>query len=297
MQVISVDEIFEGRQSSQDQLWKRTYTRIFRVVTDDPHVGSGAVRAAVPVAIGMKYSTGYETDFGAYCQKITATQESVGDGKSWLVTCEYGPYDSTQWPENPLDRQPEISWEYQQYQEVASEDINGDSIVNSAGDPFDPPIMKDFSRPILTLVRNESNFDPLLAYNNRDKVNSNSFFGADAGQVKCQSITPRRVFNQDIGWYWTVTYQFIFNDKGWKPQIYDMGFRQLDPSDDTKRIEITDEHGQRISSPWPLDENGQPLAPGDKPATIEFEIYESIDFSVFNFDSFYEALQNYQAGA
>lgn len=293
MQVVSVTELPEGREAKVDQIWKRTYKRVFYVVTDDKKVGPKTVLESLPVATGQAYDTGTERDPGAFCSSLSVAHRD-DDGKGWLCVAEFGPYDATQWARDPLERQPQISWEYRETQEPLNEDIEGNPIVNSAGDPFDPPLLQDFLQPILKLTRNEANFDPALAYIYRGKVNATTFFGADPGYVKVGPITPQRVFNQDIGWYWTVSYEFIFNEKTWTTRVYNVGYRHLDPDDDTKKIEITDRYGQKISSPWPLDEDGQPLPQGSDPVILEFETAEKIDFSVFGFDDFFEALQSYQ---
>ncbi|SIO60126.1 hypothetical protein SAMN05444166_6276 [Singulisphaera sp. GP187] len=293
MRIISIVEKKPGgREAKRDQIWKRSYRRTWYVQTDDARVGPGAILAALPVAIGQVYDTGYESDHGSFCQSLTVTERDE-DGRGWEAVAEYGPYDASQFAADPVDRQPQVSWDEEQYQEAITEDVNGKPIVNSAGDPFDPPVMKDRSRPILVLIRNEPSYDPALAHSFQDKINSTPFFGADPEYVKVKKITPQRAFNPDIGWYWVVTYNFVFNDKPWKSRVPNLGFRRLDPSNSQKKIEITDEYGQKISSPWPLSLTGQPL-PKDsnaKAVTLEFDVHEKIDFAVFNFNDFFAQLQ------
>jgi hypothetical protein len=297
MQVTSVELKKNGNTAKHDQTWKRYYTRTWIVLTDDPRVGAGSVLAATPVSIGQTYDTGTEHDTGAFCASVSASPTEE-DGMQWEVTAEYGPYDATEFPENPQLRDPEISWEYQRSQEAADReagDPNADPppkpVKNSAGDSFDPPLLKDVRRPILKLVRNEANFDPLLAYFYHDKVNSTPFFGADPGFVKVEGITPQRVFSHTIGWYWSVQYEFLFDFRGQDPQVLNQGFKRLDANG--QRVLCTDDNGEVVTTPVWLDEEGQQIPPDGEPVYLQFAIYERIDFSFLNFDAFYQKLTGY----
>lgn len=289
----SVELKKNGNTASTDQAWKRYYTQTWIVITDSPTVGAGSARNAVPVVIGSPYVAAGESDTGAFCTNVEA-KPSAEDGCQWDVTASYGPYDATQFPENPLDRPPEYDWEYERTEEVAEEDANTNPIRNAAGDAFDPPVMQDVRRAILTLVRNEPTFDPDLSWQFHDKCNSGTFWGAGPGIVKVEGIVPKRVFNQMIGWYFTVTYKFLFDRRTHDAKPLNQGMKAVDPSDSTKLVVVTDENGAPLSSPAPLDANGHQLKPTDSPVYLQFQVYERIDFSVFGFDAFYDALTNYQ---
>lgn len=297
MQVTSVELKKNGTTARWDQTGQHTYTRTWVVLTDDPRVGAKAVLEATPVLTGQTYDTGSESDPRASCISIGATPTEE-DGRQWEVVAEYGPYDSAEFPENPLARDPEISWEYQRSQEAADReagDPNADPppkpIKNSAGDSFDPPLLRDVRRPILKLTRNEANFDPLLAFTYHDKVNSSPFFGADPGYVKVEGITPQRVHNPAIGWYWTVQYEFAFDMRTHDPQVLNQGFKRLD--EDGKQVLCTDNNGEVVTTPVWLDENGAQILPDGEPVYLQFQIYERVDFGVFNFDAFYQKLIGY----
>ena len=65
--------------------------------------------------------------------------------------------------QNPLLQPIDVKWSNRSQEIVADIDINGNPVVNTAGDPFDPPLMEDDPRPVLTIVRNEAIFNQARA--------------------------------------------------------------------------------------------------------------------------------------
>lgn len=290
MGIVSVEPMW-NRSSSQDQLWKRSYTLQWKVETDDPETGAKAVRTSVPAAIGQVYQTSTEADFGSFCQSVSASCDVEG-GMQWIVTAEYGAYDAGEFPRDPTQWTPRISWGFAQFQRIADKDAEGNDIRNSATEPFDPPLQVDDSRPILQVVWNRPNFDESWAETYRDTVNDGAFFGKDAKTVKCSNISANRVYNQDIGWFWEVTFEFQVNKDTWTRKLFDQGLYENDPDDDTKlrKIEI---NGVPTDVPLPLDGSGKLLPKDQDPVPLEFEVYKAMPFSDFGLDSFFEQLQNY----
>jgi hypothetical protein len=149
-------------------------------------------------------------DFGAVCRKVTPVQDPQSP-YVWTVTAEYSTKagDQSRYDPNPLLRPPTIRWSSQKFQKDATQDIQGNPIVTSAGEAYDPPRPIDDSRMILTVVRNESSYDPGLAQLYTNATNFDVFFGALAGQCKCDSIQGELKFETGI-YYWEVTYVFHF---------------------------------------------------------------------------------------
>lgn len=283
MGIISINEL-DVRGSTQGSDWKRTYKRTWRVLTDDRTIGSKTVRSACPVSIGNVYSYAGETDAGAYCLNISADQEQVaeGDGLSWIVAADYGPYDPTVNPQSPLDRPCEVSWTYATFEEVIDEDKNGNAVVNSAYDYFDPPITRDRSRPILVVDRYERGFSVSLTDMYNDSVNSDEWFGADPGTVKLKPVGAQLLRDPDIGWYWKRHYEFEYNPKGWKIRPLDQGMRKLAGTTPEKQIPIT-VGGSLATAPVLLDGEGGELAPGSDPVYLEFEDLTEVPFADLGF--------------
>ena len=80
MAVSSANEIWDSRQGSIDQGGQRSYTREFRVITDDWTDGPKVVRQATGIPrIGDPYApSGTETDTAAIGHASTGSRTSYG---------------------------------------------------------------------------------------------------------------------------------------------------------------------------------------------------------------------------
>lgn len=291
MAVTEVKPLRTGKDRTIGKDWKRTYTRTWQVITDDPNTGPITVTAAVPVAIGDRYTNdnGTEQDYGSFCISIRTTVVAE-DGLQWNVVAEYGAFDPTQWPENPLLKPPDIEWTFKPFEKTVDEDIDGNAVVNTAGDAFDPPLTCEDPRPVLMISRNEATFDPSLAYTYKNAVNTDVFFGAEPSKCKVSQISGRRQWDQYLssidqngGFYWTVTYEFEFTPDTWQKKVLNQGLRKLNES--TGQQEQITIGGAPITSPVLLDESGQPLEPGAEPYILEFRVYPEFAFAdAFNLE-------------
>jgi hypothetical protein len=279
MAVVSVGEQY-SRSGSMNSRWQRTYTRQWKVITNDPNDGPKTVREALPVSLGNSYSTPNEVDKGSYVNSIDAVSEG-DDGLSWLVNVQYGPYDATINPQDPTQRPIELNYEASQFQRPSIEDVNGKAIANSAGDPFDPPLMKDDSRPVFVITRNEMTYNDEVMATYRDTVNSDVFFGYGPMLVKCHSITGRLAYDPDIHWYYVVTYRFEHNKDGWHKKPLDAGFR-TNPAGATSPAPIFDKAGLPISVPALLDGHGLQLTDGADPVFLDIQDYVEKPFEPLN---------------
>lgn len=295
--IVSVREAFANRSGSTNADASRAYTRVFLVETDDPQDGPVLVYSAGGLP---DLGDGHPEDANAKVTSLRADQSE--DPKFWDVTVEYstettdesGSQSTTQ--EDPLDRDSVIEWSFAQFQTIAEETINGDPIVNTAGDPFDPPLTKDDSRPVLTITRNEGGFDAARAIAFMDAVNEDAFFGAEPGQAKVANISARQQFQNGLTFY-QVRYEFHFRREGWFPRVLNRGFRQLLPSF-TEPVAITNVvvstedntfkvSEAQVSAPVPLAEDGSRLPPGGVPVFVPlvgpgWEIYRVRNFADLN---------------
>jgi hypothetical protein len=301
MAVTHVNELMGSgkRSSSQNHLWQRTYKRTFLVQTSTRFDGSGTARAAVDPdtglavpLVGNSYTNGTatffhtEVDAGAFVQSVSA-EENSEDGKAWLVTVEYGPYDASQFSDNPLDWPLRVSFGANRYEKILQKDEDGNAIVNSSGDPFSEPATIDDSRSLITTVRNElkSSFDFTLAETYRDSINAASWNGFDRQTVKCTSIvTGQEQYDSKAQvWYYEVTYVFEVNRNTWLSKPLDQGYTDYSLITG-KRLTIHTTNGQPPNEPSLLDGDGHRLATGHDPVFLEFKVYPELDFSAFNID-------------
>lgn len=300
MGIVSVAEKRTGRSRKQGSDWKRTYTRTFLVITDDSQNDGVVIASArdpatglVIPGIGAAYKVGDKAapltilthDTGAFVTSTTATC-ATEDGLQWEVEVEYGPYDASIWPQNPLDHPVKVSWNFAKFEQVAFRDINGKAIVNSAGDYFDPPVTIDDSRPIVKIVRNEATFDPVLAKTYKDSTNTDTFLGQDPYTWKISDIQGDLEYNMDCGtpdgFYYVVTYELEFNPDTWKKLILDQGMRGLDGSG--KFTQFLDDKGQPVSDPVLMDGNGGRKSATADPHFFTFEVYREVAFADLNLD-------------
>ena len=141
--------------------------------------------------------------------------------------------------------------------------------------------MRDDSRPVLTIVRNEASFNAGLAWLYRDCVNSDAFFDAGPGMVKVSNISATRKWNPLFGWYWPVSYEFTFDANGYAKYLLNQGFRELDS--DTGKLKLVTVNGVPVSEPVLLSKKGQVMPPNSPPYGLKFDIYYEASFGVFNF--------------
>jgi hypothetical protein len=301
MTVKSVDEIFEARSGSWTVGDGRKYTRVFRVITNNQYDGPNVAIQAVGISRGDQYTplgsdANLEVDTNAYCNTISAVQED-GDSLGWIVTAEYGPY-SALWAgggpdQNPLLQPIDVSWS-QRTQEVAADvDVYGKPIVNTAGDPYDPPVMKDLIIRVLTVVRNEAAFNLSLVqqYADTQAINSDAFAGYAPLFAKVESIIPKSVFHQDVGWYYQMTYTFELISPlspyaglyGWRKSVINQGIRAINTTSGAL-FHVTLK-GIPVTEPVLLDKNG--FWKQNNPNVPYYNVYQlrpELPFATFNFN-------------
>lgn len=287
MAIVTVTERMHRRRGSKDA--KETkYTRVFQVATDLPDTGPAAVLVATDPTTAITIpvvNEEYIPGAAALCRSIEATPEG-DDGMLWQVVAQYSIPIAGTWTEvHPLSRPMEVYWDFQRTQEECfvdaitdAEHPNGHPILNAAFEAFDPPVMMDVSRPVLTMVRNEAAFDVASAMAAQDVVN-NSLWptsggpGAPAGTAKIASVTGQKVHElwggSEITFY-GVTYRLEFKHDGWRVWIVNQGFRYwgqselVDPDDPTqgfykKWFEFKDADGNPASMPQYLNPDGTEL--------------------------------------
>lgn len=187
--------------------------------------------------------------------------------------------------ENPLDMDPDISWDYNITQEPIDKDIYDNAITNSAGESPDPPMVEDFPDLVLRVRRNQAAFDPLIAASVINHVNSATFYGFSKGEAKCVMFrgSPKR---SGAMWYYEVEIEIHFRfigGIGWKRRVLDQGFREytgVDSEGKPKYEKILDENDRAVNQPVLLDGAGKKKADADPAVFLTFETKDYADFSI-----------------
>lgn len=267
--------------------FKREYTRVFEVYSDSILDGPRTISSAIGIGIGTTYASGIDTDLGSFAQSIEVRETERGQSLSkWTITVQYGGVDPTQGGEvttgSPLEKPVEVRYGTAKFERVVDKDTAGNAILNSAGDPFDPPLVIDDSRPVIQFTRNELTFDAALAYSYRDKLNSAIWNGGAPKTWKINAITGKRDFHAEVGFYWIVDYEFEYNPLTWRKIILNQGMTQKVGG---VKKSILSSDGVPISQPAPLSSSGAQVPPSSLPGSavwLTFDVYETTDFAAFN---------------
>lgn len=291
----------------------RIYTNRLKVYTSSRTVGPIAVLYSLPCRIGDPYifpliTTGpTETDPGSFLRSVRAAPSpDAQDNRQWTVTLEYEPFDVVSLLGNsdigygiinPLDAALVVYWsEPAKYQIYKPEDESGGidpetgeqtpgaPYLNTIGQPLLNPPATEESRPILFVVRNESQYDDEWASTFKDTVNSDEFLGYPPNTVKCRDIKGERQYDADWGWWFRVTYQFEFRDdddgNGFTTLIANMGYQQK-VNGSGNPVNVVDANGATITDAVPLQKDGS-YQPGEEPYFIPFQAFPMSEFAQLN---------------
>lgn len=283
----------------------RTYSAVLRCDVESVADGPIAVRdylANFGLVAGATWrwplsGAATEIDLASFLQGVDISHDA-DDGLSYRVVLDYKPIDPAEfgagggglvnWIMAPWTAPPVLKWSSADMDWAITHDREGKPILNSADDPFDPPIVTQLTIPVATITRVEKAFDPdwILVFRNR--VNKDPWLGWPAESVLCQDLTGDRIFDPDWGWLWTTTYTLAFKpsrtadngavmDAGWDAYVLNAGLRER--KNGTLRPIMLG--NAPASSPLPLDDDGE----YDPNVAIyrRFKIHRTANFDDFNF--------------
>jgi len=283
MAIVSTVELFET-SGSYDENWKREFVRTWRILSSTRSESAMAVMLGGPVRHGEIYDVNGDEDAGAFVRRIGVVRDaSAEDGLSWIFTATYGPYDPNLNPRLPTARPLQVSWIYNQVDMVVDADKEGDAIVNSAGDPYEPALTEEDARPILQIVRYQATFNASLADEYRNAINSDVWMGADPLTVRALPITADLEWDADEGWVWKVTYQFAYKRDGWPRVVLDAGKRAKTTISGTTYLTPILKGGVPVEDAVPLNGSGAALAVGGTPVFNTHHTRPELPFNVFGF--------------
>lgn len=275
MTVTYLGEIPEGRKAVNTK-GTRTYTRTFKLFTSSKSEDAYSVgsNASLPT-IGATHPS----DALAWC--VSLSVDCTDGWTGWVVSAEYS-------AERELNNDPTldpavITWDSEQFQRPAINDYSGNAIVNSAGDPFDPPNMMDDSRRVVTVSKNLA-VVPVWILTYQDAVNSDSFVVDNVtigiGLAKIQRVAVGEQQERNGTAFRTVNFTIHLQKDGWLLEPLDAGFREIEYG--VGRVNIVNEgDGLQPSAPVPLDGAGVHIAEPTLSNCIflSFTVYETKIFS------------------
>ena len=288
MAVVSVTELYEG-VDAEAVVGGRTYTRVFHVECDDMDDGPYVARTADDgtTSVPAVHDT-HPKDTSAWVSRVRAMPLVAGDPYNFRVEVSYGTRaaDGSGGGESLLEQPATISGSFYHSTEEVTVDTEGTLIANSAGDPF-TGVIRHTSRPVLSIVQYEADFDFGAAAFYMDRVNSEQWQGLSPGQGKLSDASAQWMPNDEV---WRVTFKIEVNWDGWNPALVDKGRRAIIPEfEDDGPIVLVDAYG----NPYPIDtmldgsghkaEEGEPIKympSGTTSRTERFKIYREMDFTI-----------------
>jgi hypothetical protein len=222
----------------------------------------------------------------AVTQSITEHSETP---LAWLVVTNYTSKRTLD--PNPLDDEVLVDWNSEIYQEVVQFDIDGNAVLNSAGDYFiDPTPTRDAIHLIAKIQANVASVPAwVITYQNAVNNASVTIGGlvCAAGLVKIQRITIGTREERGGVMFYKFSYEAHIHKEGWRLKPLDAGFRYLTYEGVPIPIKLDAEgavstSGDEVTTPVPLDGSGGMLV-SPSPATGvfgNFKIYDELDLTV-----------------
>lgn len=207
-----------------------------------------------------------------------SARRSRGDALVWRVQIQYSEPrgDPLTVSQSPLLRPVQFAYDFMEFQEVMSEDADGTAVLNSAGVPFDPPVMQDKAHLVVRVSRNEATYNVALKTLYSFAVNDDTFWGVPANTLLCRPI--RATWQREQGYsYWAVNYEIVYNPDTWSVRLLDAGWQELD---DGALKTMIDADGNAYNTAQLLDGSGGKLEVGGTPVYKTFKRGVERDFAL-----------------
>lgn len=286
MSVTSIERLWDDRGGESEGASKTTATRSWLIKTNSKNDTEQTVFASglLPSLYAPLPENGLLT-----ARKLTIRQKTETP-YAYVATCFYSSEPLPQEKEeredtpDPLDRRAKITWNSNQYTKVVHKDIDGDAIVNSAGDYFiDPAPEIEVSRWTATVTKNLATI-PSWILDYADAVNSGDF---EIGGITVLA-KKARIVGLSIGdlqkerntEFYPLSITMEFRKEGWRLSLLDQGYYKLNGSG--LKIPCVTKDGIAVTAPVMLDgDGGQLTTPSPANAQyIEFKVYDEKDFTV-----------------
>lgn len=160
--------------------------------------------------------------------------------------------------QDPFSVPPVYSWSNNQLTRDIDFDFNGEAIVNSAGEPYDPTVQIKYANAVLRVTRNEIAYDHHYAFTFINHVNADTFYGVGPGFAFVNDINASSAVTNYNGFqvfYWVVNYEIEFSSFPYQPLVLDQGFKEWPEGEDAP-TNIKDAYGNDISKPALLQGDG-----------------------------------------
>lgn len=282
MSVTSCKLEFQSQDYNVDEKYKQEATLTWYITTnnklDGPITLDAQVYTAKPDPVPRVYGA-YQigNDYSNFLLARNVGFKRIANSNTdWRATVKFtNTLDPGQAEQNPLNRLPIDTWDNEQFQRALEKDIDGKPIVTPAGQPFDPPLTVDDTRPILTYVRNEASYpQSILTY--QDAINADLFLIFPPRTAKI-NISAAKRFEKDVKYYET-KYVVHFRHDGWKREGLNRGtwFKATAATTLAKVTKLLPGAAKVL-----LASDGT-LTDADNPSYSTFKVYRELPFAPLN---------------
>jgi len=298
--VVSFNEIWNDRGADSGGADDTSINRQWRVVTDNKAddanyiINHGLTHNILP---NLYFP--HPTNIAATARRIRAESQSETP-LHWIVTVVYSTAplkaEEKEKEDNktPTNRKAKYQWTTNLFRESVEKDIDGNAILNSAGDGFDPPIERDASNWVVTITKNILSAPSwLLEYNNTPINDSEITIDGVVIEEKTARLATINIGDEQIEngtTFRVLTMQIEIKSGGWDVDVLDQGFRYLKEPEGggdkvLTEILVKDDNKEMVkpSTPQLLDGEGgllpTPVDPDDA-EFMTFSIYKAKDFSM-----------------
>lgn len=263
-----------SQSSSRDIEGKVQYSHKRRVIYDEI-VSQAKVHADFVSTLWANFIASDVSDTTVNLKSFQVSCVS-DNGRIWEVTQNYERLENgTGDEEDPVD----VRVKYRPRAELVEvvydyDPITGNAIVNSAGDPFDPPLTDQIPALFMNVEWNTaSNLSSLLVHIGKTNSDSWQGFGADTWMIT--SFHSEEVpYNDTV--YYKNTLDCALKTSKWRPiKVLNVGFREKIDGE-LKNIKIK---GQDATAPVALDADGTAVTDGSDPIFLEFNTKEQVSIS------------------
>lgn len=296
MAVVGWRETAKGSGVSGRYGESNTYKRSFLVRVDHPATSKVAICRAPGIVYGASHPD------QADCRAMEFDLSMSDDVGLWwtLSVSYYAPPPEAIPDENGI---PVDSWTASGGTSTgpAFQNIDGDTIVNSAGDPLEG-LERENDDISWTLVKCVSDLSwDSLRLSHSNTVNASSWQGGAAGtwKVNFRGAQKKTIATAEAGTtgqtpsdgtnapndgsestatYWETTWEFRYRKDGWALKPWDVGFNELVSG---SRQAIVGADGKAVKQPVALTSAGAAKPAGEAPDALAFDVYDSSNFSVF----------------
>lgn len=221
----------------------------------------------------------WPTDSAAVLVKVDPQQDR-NTPDLWVVTCDY-----TSNPDikdtNPtiIERSPV------QRQRILIRDVNGNVILNSAGELFNPPHEREDHSPAFTISKKLLFWPYALELAYTDAINSvavvylSKGIAYGAGLIKCNGFTGRETYEDGLDW-WQVSVALEVNWEGWNKPLIDCGYREKKVVSGTpKLMPIIGVNGEAVTEPVMLNGSGVADPFRSSPYELSYKKHREVPFA------------------